>query len=83
MLARPYESDSCQSLMKLSWHDAHFRFTPMNTCEMFCAACISGVWLAFTTPRQTMPLAKPSLAGVGFTSAATKRSYGRLFASAA
>ena len=33
----------------------------MNTCEMFCAACIGGVWLAFTTPRQTMPFVKPAV----------------------
>ncbi len=24
----------------------------MNTCEMLCAACIGGVWLALTAPRQ-------------------------------
>ena len=60
--------------MKLSWHEAHFRFTPMNTCEMFWAACISGVWLAFTTPRHTMPLVKPSAPARAPTSAATNRS---------
>ena len=64
--------------MKLSWQDAHFRFTPMNTCEMFCAACIGGNWLALTTPRQTMPLVKPSAPGTGFTSCATNWSYGKI-----
>ena len=58
------------------------RFTPRKTCEMFWAACICGVWLAFTTPRQTIPLLKPSDSGVGFMSCATKRSYGMLVASA-
>ena len=42
--------------MKLSWQEAHLRFTPMKTWAMFCAVCIWGVWLALTTPRQTMPL---------------------------
>ena len=28
--------------MKLSWQEAHLRFTPMKTCEMFCAACSGG-----------------------------------------
>ena len=40
----------------------------MKTCETFCAACISGVWLALTTPRQTMPLVNPSVPGTGLTS---------------
>ena len=31
----------------------------MKTCEMFCAACIGGSWLAFTVPRQMIPLAEP------------------------
>ena len=57
--------------MKLSWQEAHLRFTPMKTWEMFCAACICGVWLALTTPRQTMPFVKPSDSGVGLTSSAT------------
>ena len=51
--------------MKLLWQEAHFRFTPMNTCEMFCAVCICGVWLALIAPRHTMPLLKPSESGVG------------------
>ena len=36
----------------------------MNTCEIFCAACICGVWLAFTTPRQTIPFTNPSVSGI-------------------
>ena len=64
--------------MKLSWHEAHLRFTPMNTWEMFCAACICGVWLALTTPRQMIPLTKPSEAGVGLISWATNWSKGKL-----
>src|SRR5437764_15375988 len=80
--ASPYESDNIQSLMKLSWQEAHLRFTPMNTCEMFCAACICGVWLAFTTPRQTMPLMKPSEPGTGLINWPTNWSYGALLTSA-
>ena len=33
---------------------------PRNTCETFCANCISGTWLALTLPRHLMPLMKPS-----------------------
>ena len=46
--------------MKLSWHAAHLMFMPRNTCAAFCAACIGGVWLALTTPRQVTPVRKPS-----------------------
>ena len=53
--------------MKLSWHEAHLRFTPRKTCPMLCAACIGGTWLALTAPRQMMPLMKPSDSGVGST----------------
>src|SRR6266516_350343 len=83
MPAGPYESDSIQSLMKLSWQEAHLRFTPMNTWEMFCAAWICGVWLALTTPRQTMPLLNPSESALGLIHWATNWSYGKLFARAA
>ena len=48
----------------------------MNTCPMFCAACIGGVIDAFTVPRHTIPLEKPSLAAVGSTSSRTNWSYG-------
>ena len=63
---------SVYSLMKLSWHEAHLRFTPRNTCATLCAACIGGTMLALTVPRQVMPLAKPSASVPGFTSSATK-----------
>ena len=46
----------------------------MKTCEMFCAACIGGIWLAFTVPRQTMPFANPADFGVGLISSATNLS---------
>ena len=59
--------------MKLSWHELHFRFTPRNTCALFCAACITGVWLALISPRQLTPRRKPSgaLSPTGFRSSAT------------
>ena len=68
--------------MKLSWQEAHFRLTPMNTCEMFCAACICGVWLALTTPRQTIPLLKPADCGTGSISSRTNSLKGMFVASA-
>ena len=46
----------------------------MKTWEMFCAVCIWGVWLALTTPRQTMPFVNPSESGVGLTNSATNLS---------
>ena len=51
---------SFHSLTKLSWHDAHFRLIPKNTCATFCENCISFTWLAFTLPRHLIPLMNPS-----------------------
>ena len=48
----------------------------MNTCQMFCAACICGVCAAFTTPRQTIPLVNPSDPFAPVTSSRTNWSYG-------
>ena len=62
--------------MKLSWHEAHLRFVPRKTCEITCADCISLRWLAFTTPRQTIPLMNPSDPGTGLMSSRTNSSYG-------
>ena len=42
----------------------------------------SGVMLAFTLPRQTIPRMKPSLGGVGLISSAQNSSYGLLVSSA-
>ena len=66
--------------MKLSWHDAHFRFAPKNTWPMFCENWSSTIWLAFTSPRHLMPLANPSASGFGLMSSRTNWSYG-LFSS--
>ena len=41
--ASPYASFSFHLLMKLSWHELHFRLMPRKTCAVFCAACIHGV----------------------------------------
>ena len=57
--------------MKLSWHDAHLRLMPRKTCAVFCAACTGGTWLAFTTPRHTIPLMNPADSGVGLINART------------
>jgi len=46
----------------------------MNTCAVFCAACIGGNMLAFTVPRQMIPRANPSDSRVGLISWATNRS---------
>ena len=56
----------------------------MKICALFCAACIAGVWLAFTTPRQLTPMRKPSgsSGAVGFSSCSTNRLYGTLVVSA-
>ena len=59
MFASPNVSFSFQRLIKLSWQAAHFRLIPRKTCAAFCAACIGGVWLALTTPRQVTPIKKP------------------------
>ena len=53
----------------------------MKIWEMCWAACICGFWLAFTTPRQTMPLVKPSECSEGLTSSYTNLSYGLLLKS--
>lgn len=37
-----------------------FRLMPRKICAVFCAACMYGVWLAFTSPRQFTPIRKPS-----------------------
>jgi len=37
-----------------------FRLMPRKICAVFCAACMYGVWLAFTSPRQFTPIMKPS-----------------------
>ena len=54
----------------------------MNTCERFCAACISRRWLAFTAPRHLMPERNPSASCVPAISSCTNLSYG-LFVSSA
>ena len=54
--------------------------TPRNTWEMFWLNCNSTTWLALTTPRQRIPLMKPSDSALGLISSRTKRSYG-LFSS--
>jgi len=41
---------------------------------MFCAACMGGIWLALTVPRQTIPLVKPADFGVGLISSAIRLS---------
>ena len=66
--------------MKLSWQELHFRLTPRKICAVFCAACMAGVWLALTAPRQLTPIRKPSGSpgAVGFSSLATNSLYGRL-----
>src|SRR3954466_1599845 len=74
--ASAYDSESFQWLTKLSWQLAHFRFVPRNTCATFWAAWTGGAWLAFTTPRQTMPFVNPSEPGTGLTRSWTNRSYG-------
>ena len=72
--ASEYASASFQRLTKLSWQLAHLRLVPRNTCDRFCAACTGGVWLALTTPRQTMPLVNPVEPGTGLMSWCTNRS---------
>ena len=37
-----------------------FQIDAENTWALFCAACISGVWLALTSPRQFTPMRNPS-----------------------
>ncbi len=71
--------------MKLSWQDAHFRFTPRKTCALFWAACMKGVWLALMSPRQLTPVRKPSGSSgfTGFRSANAISLNGMLFSSAA
>src|SRR3954471_13093165 len=83
-LASAYASFSFHLLMKLSWHELHARLSPMKICEVFCAACIAGVMLAFTTPRQLTPMTNPSgsSGAVGFSSFSTIRLYGMLAVSA-
>jgi hypothetical protein len=62
---------SVQSLMKLSWHEAHFMLMPKNACEMFWENWTSIVWLALTVPRHLMPWMKPSESAVGEISSRT------------
>src|SRR3954468_16227822 len=78
-LARPYASFNFHELIKLSWQELHLRFTPRNTWALFWAACITGVWLAFTSPRQFTPIRNPSVSGFGFSRLATNWLYGRFF----
>ena len=56
----------------------------MKICALFCAACIAGVWLAFTSPRQLTPMRNPSgsSGAVGFSSCSTHRLYGTFVVSA-
>jgi hypothetical protein len=56
----------------------------MKICDVFCAACIAGVMLAFTTPRQLTPMTNPSgsSGAVGLSSLSTIWLYGRLLVSA-
>ena len=49
---------------------------PRKVWEMLCENCSSGRAPALTLPRQMIPLAKPSLTGVGAMSSRTKASYG-------
>ncbi len=71
---------SCRvyGLVKWLWQDAHFSVVAKKTCPTFCAAWITGRWLALIRPRQLMPFRKPVASrSLGLSSCATMISYAR------